>query len=109
MNERKSPEETGEYRCEKCGNVEEFIGFDDRGYPGAECECGAYDDDSEEGKECTCLVTLEQPFLVEPDGEVIYEVHSGGYDSEIGNYTRIQCAKCGNMLWEETTPEEAQA
>src|ERR1700730_1556365 len=34
-----SPEATGNYRCPQCGNTERFVGFDDHGFPGDECEC----------------------------------------------------------------------
>jgi hypothetical protein len=104
------PELTGEWKCQGCGNTTHWIGYDDFGYPGAGCECGAWDDDSEEGKECTCLATLRQAFQVLPNGELDYhEFTPADEDAEIGEYTRINCAACGEQLWAEPPePEKSE-
>lgn len=96
-----SPEQTERYECPECGNVERFIGYDDRGFPGDECECEAQDTD----QECTCEVTLAQPFRVEWDNgrpDVVYEAFTGGgCDAMIGQYTRIECVECYSEIWTE--------
>jgi hypothetical protein len=33
-----SPESTGVYKC-GCGNEHEFVGYDERGFPGDACQC----------------------------------------------------------------------
>lgn len=102
-------------RC-SCGNITGFVGIDERGYGGPEvCTCGAataYDawlgrldrrpaEVTPDLAECTCLTVLTQPFRVLRDDagrviEIEYQVFSGGgYDAEIGEYTRIQCGRCG--------------
>src|SRR5579864_6788206 len=88
-----SPEETGEYLCQSCGNSRSFFGYDDRGYPGPdECEC--------EEDACECEVTLKQHFTVHDDGSIDYRAFvGGGHDAEIGDYTRIECAVCGQCIW----------
>jgi hypothetical protein len=86
-----SSEITGAYRCRRCGNITEFVGYDDCGYPGDACECGKV--------VCECKVTLRQPFRVNR-GEVVYEAFTGGgCDSEIGSYDRIHCGRCGAQIW----------
>ncbi len=104
-----SPEETGHYACPSCGNTRSFVGYDDRGYPGSdECECGK--------GVCECEVTLKQHFTVHCDGSVDYQAfEGGGSGAEIGDYTRIQCAVCGQRIWTEprdsdsiTTQEESE-
>jgi hypothetical protein len=91
-----SPEETGRYAC-ACGNTCEFIGYDDRGYPGhGDCRCGK--------ESCECEVTLMQHFTAREDGSIDYDAfEGGGVDAEIGMYTRIQCAVCGAFIWTENT------
>jgi hypothetical protein len=102
---QESPEETGIYACSKCGNDRAFIGYDYHGYPGRGCACHEL---SEEVTECRHDVVLAQPFTVIRQGgflehaDLYYECHNGGEDSEIGNYDRIDCAKCGHILWQET-------
>jgi hypothetical protein len=90
-----SPEETGRYVCLRCHNRRSFIGYDDLGYPGPEeCEC---DKDP-----CECKVTLSQPFTIAPDGAVRYHAfEGGGFGAEIGSYTRIKCAVCGQFIWRD--------
>jgi hypothetical protein len=90
---QESPEVTGICRCGRCGNTEQFIGFDDHGYPGGDaCECGR--------RICECQVTLRQPFRVNASGQVTYEASTGGEDgAEMGAYDRIQCARCGAQIW----------
>jgi hypothetical protein len=89
-----SPEVTGDYHCAGCGNREEFIGIDRRGYPGEECGCGR--------EECSCYVTLTQPFTVDEDGEISYDTFDGGgCGAEIGAYTTILCGKCEAVVWTE--------
>lgn len=87
-----SPEITGDYRCPHCGNTERFIGYDDHGFPGDDCDCG---------KEiCECQVTLRQPFRVNARGEVTYAAFTGGgNDAEIGTYDRIDCDCCRAQTW----------
>jgi hypothetical protein len=88
-----SPEATGKYKCLQCGNSEQFIGFDDHGYPGGDgCECGK--------RICECRVTLLQRFGVNASGEVTYEAFTGGGNgAEIGSYDRIQCSRCRAQIW----------
>lgn len=94
-----SPEETGIYLCPGCGNTEAFVGHDDRGYPGDECECGHLEGERDE---CVCKVTLSQRFTVLSNGEPFYEAfEGGGRNSNIGEYTRIDCARCGKEIWRE--------
>src|SRR5713226_1549440 len=100
-----SPEETGQYQCPSCGNTRLFVGYDDRGYPGPdECECGK--------GVCECEVTLKQHFTVQGDGSIDYQAfEGGGRGAEIGDYTRIECAVCGQCIWTRasdsiTTQEE---
>jgi DNA-directed RNA polymerase subunit RPC12/RpoP len=103
-----SPEETGYYICYDCGNLTDFIGHDDHGYPGDECECGHAEDDGA-FPECRCAVTLSQPFTVlrelgepieTPCLDVSYEAFvGGGCDAEISQYDRIECAHCGAQVW----------
>jgi hypothetical protein len=90
-----SPENSGKYLCNNCGNIRSFIGYDDRGYPGPdECECGK--------DLCECEVTLKQHFMVEEDGDLDYHAFAGGgYGADIGAYTRIQCAVCNEFIWTE--------
>lgn len=101
-----SPEVSGDYRCPFCANASDFLGHDDRGYPGSDCECGAYD----EGGECKCRVTLSQYFWVArgDDGEVNVTYRpftGGGQDAEIGPYTRIECPHCGRTIYTEQEEE----
>ena len=91
-----SPEITGDYRCQQCDNIEEFIGYDDHGFPGDTCECGEV--------VCQCQVTLRQPFNVNALGEVTYEAFTGGGNgAEIGSYDRVQCGRCRAQLWPTLT------
>lgn len=95
MSVRQSPEETGEYRCDKCSNVSDFIGHDAHGYPGDACECGK--------DVCECEVELVQPFHVHDDGDIDYDAHrGGGVGANIDAYSKIVCGKCGHVIWEET-------
>ena len=96
-----SPETTGKYRCPHCGNERNFVGVDFHSYPGADCTCGAYGSGE---RECSCEATIRQPFVVlhtTPMVEIDYQLHDGGYDSEIGNYNRIECGECHGTVWEE--------
>lgn len=108
MTHEQSPEKTGRYECQHCGNRERFTGHDDRGYPGKEWEdhdagCPLDCDDPEPGAYCTCEVTLSQPFTVDADGEIDYDRHEGGASgAEIGSYTRIDCGVCGLNIWTES-------
>lgn len=90
-----SPEETGQYTCPECGNTREFTGYDDRGNPGPdECTCGR--------TECICNTTLTQSFTVVEGADIRYQAFKGGgRGTEIGPYTRIQCAACGALIWTE--------
>lgn len=111
MSERhkQSPESTNDYRCLSCDNRTYFIGYDDRGYPGAACSCGAWERDEEryEDAECTCRVTLKQLFKIE-DGEPHYDIYvGGGADAEIGSYTRIRCAQCLELIYVEPGFDDA--
>ncbi len=97
-----SPEVTGDYHCPRCSNERCFIGIDRHAYPGANCLCGAY---GKEGRECTCQATITQPFVVlhaSPMLDIDYQLHDGGYDSEIGSYERIECGECQAVIWEKT-------
>ena len=99
-----NPERTGVYICPHCDNERDFIGIDTGAYPGANCTCGAYG----EGRECKCHATLTQRFTVlhaTPMLDIDYQAHDGGYDSEIGSYTRIVCANCDKTVWEEGQPD----
>ena len=102
-----SPEITGLYRCPQCPNQTEFVGHDDRGFPGDDCTCGRYRFGAGGGgatpKECVCNVTLSQPLTVDVDGHVLdYELFTGGGDNAtIDSYTRIDCAKCDTEIWRE--------
>ena len=99
-----SPEVTRQWKCPNCSNRTDFVGYDEAGYPGADCTCGAY----EEGLgDCICAVELQQPFTVDKDtGELLdYEAHDGGYDSEIGEYTRIECRECLTEIWQQEPVE----
>ncbi len=96
MNARESapsPEVTKRYRCPVCGNTERFIGIDDHGYPGEDCDC---DQDP-----CVCEVTLRQPFTVTDGQEHYAAFEGGGFGAEIGSYTRVECADCGAEIWRE--------
>lgn len=95
-----SPETTGQWQCPNCGNTVEFTGIDYRGYPGADCDCGAYDGTGPEV--CVCEARLTQDLTVGPHGTLEYDAHSGGYDSEIGEYQRINCGSCGALVWAES-------
>lgn len=101
-----SPEITHVWKCPHCDNDAAFIGIDDHGYGGPdECES---DCDPEEG--CTCETELKQPFTVEDGEPYDYQAFTGGgYDAEIGNYTRIYCAKCERLLWVDLSDEVAVA
>lgn len=94
-----SPEVTDNWHCTSCGNRTTFVGIDIHGYGGPD-EC-----DSEDcGDVCECETILTQTFDVDPeDPENInyHEFLGGGHDAEIGNYTQIDCAMCGQTLWEE--------
>ena len=98
---RQSPEATGVYKCDECGNTKHFTGIDEHGYGGPEvCD---FDEHQEDGAECTCLTELSQDFTVlGPDNDIDYkEFTGGGCDAEIGSYTSILCAVCGATIWEE--------
>ncbi len=99
-----SPEITGLYLCPQCANRTEFVGHDDRGFPGDDCTCGGYRSEPEgvTPRECVCHVTLSQPFIV-LDGRVVeYQLFTGGGDNAtIDSYTRIDCAKCDTEIWRE--------
>lgn len=83
--------------CPHCGNRSHFVGYDHCGYPGA-CDC----DPRGTGRACYCQVTLTQAFTVRADGSVEYAAfEGGGSGAEIGDYTAINCAKCGYRLWED--------
>jgi hypothetical protein len=96
-----------------CGNRTKFIGHDDHGYGGPEmCACGAADhNDTAEStpdlRVCSCETTLSQPYTVRraEDGSVIefdyQSFEGGGFDAEIGNYTRIDCAACGKEVYRD--------
>lgn len=86
-----SPEITGNYLCQHCGNKSIFTGIDTHGYPGDDCDCGQ--------DECICEVTLVQDFTVFEDGEIDYELFNGGYGAEIGSYNEIICRQCGKQTW----------
>lgn len=94
-----SPEETGIYKCQKCGNDTEFTGHDAHGSAGPdECEC---DEDP-----CVCEALLTQDFDVsnpgQQDQDIWYEAfEGGGVGSEIGSYTKIICRKCKHVIWSE--------
>lgn len=93
MQNPESPESTGIYRCPACPNRERFIGYDDKGFPGDNCKC---DQDP-----CTCEVTLAQPFEI-INGIPVYDAFTGGgNNSEISEYTRIECAACGHEIYRE--------
>jgi hypothetical protein len=96
-----SPEVTGHYACQSCGNTRSFVGYDDRGYPGPEeCKCGK--------KVCECDVTLKQHFTAHGDDSIDYQAfEGGGRGAEIDAYTRIQCAVCGSFIWIEDLDQDA--
>lgn len=89
-------------RC-GCGNITRFIGHDDHGFGGPdECD-GSCERD---GKEyCECETVLTQPFTVmrDADGNALeYDYQAwtgGGFDGEIGEYTRVDCAECGAEVY----------
>jgi len=91
-----SPEVTKDYRCPCCGSTERFIGYDAHGFPGEACEC---DQDP-----CVCEVTLRQAFAVVSGEECYQAFEGGGSNAEIGAYTRIECADCGQVIWREELP-----
>lgn len=99
-----SPESKPEnFECTVCGNTREFVGIDDHGYGGPdECECERPHSDA-----CICETVLTQPFNitgVDTDGSPLIDYHAftgGGNNAEIGSYTRIDCGKCGQRLWQE--------
>lgn len=101
MRHTQSPEQTGVFEC-ACGNQEEFVGYDERGFPGKECVCGQ--------DVCICEVELRQVLRI-VDGEPLYEAFTGGgLFSEIGLYTRIECARCGATIWQgEAASDPVQA
>lgn len=112
---QESPENA---RC-ACGNITRFIGHDDRGFGGPEvCTCRHFADDPKDQVAapdvCACITHLEQPYTVlrNPDGSVLdfdYErFEGGGSDAEIGGYTRINCAVCGQEVYRapDLKPEE---
>ena len=88
-----SPEVTRDYRCPYCGNTERFIGYDAHGFPGEACTC--------EQDLCVCEVTLRQAFTVISGEERYQAFEGGGFNAEIGAYTRIECAECGQVIWQE--------
>lgn len=103
-----SPEEfNDQWFCTTCGNRTEFIGIDDHGCPGDDCDCGAQDGTSPAADPhvCVCEVSLTQPLTIvrNEDGsfdDIDYGVYTGGgHDSEIGSYDRIYCACCNQPLW----------
>lgn len=117
MQYAKSPEETGLYTCKRCGNRERFHGTDHNGTAG-EIDC---DDCERRGLDfCECPTILYQDFRVDPDDSdeerqvtddrgihinvnIDYDSHEGGGSgAEIGSYTRIECAECYALLWQDT-------
>lgn len=80
-NRTPSPEETGEYKCPKCGNTEQFRGVDDKMYG-------------------------VQDFWIEESGDVDY----GTYETDgIGTYSAIYCNSddgCEALIWPLPTPTE---
>ena len=113
-----SPEITGAWQC-ACGNCTDFVGTDAHGYGGPKM-CPGYDDGgyessgnicptSGDAETCYCETELTQPFSViygeggtYEQGDIDYERYEGGGDdSEIGDYTRINCAACGGLIWED--------
>jgi hypothetical protein len=114
-----SPEETGVYRCQACGNTERFTGIDAHGYGGPDACEGATElapgkayhcpaNPSTMDDSCECQTELTQDFdVVEqgatPDDAVItYHAFTGGEsNAEIGSYQRIICRACLATVWEE--------
>jgi len=90
-----SPEQTGVWYCPHCRNKTNFIGVDEEGYGGPEvCTCGQ--------TECICFTELRQPLFIDENREVHYSAfEGGGFDAEIGSYTRVECAECGAYIYEQ--------
>ncbi len=79
-----SPEINHIYRCQHCGNTEDFIGY-------------AVDKTRDENE-------LVQPFTNMGDGLTPeYELWTGGdTDSEIGDFHSIKCNRCSEIIWSES-------
>lgn len=92
-----SPESTGGFSC-TCGNTTSWIGIDD---------CGELDDPEYENEP----VALRQHFTTQDDEPVSYGEVDGleGDTGTIGDYTRIECAECGRVLWFDGTSPHALA
>lgn len=101
ITDMESPEVTKDYRCPNCGNTERFIGYDTHGFPGKACECGQ--------DPCVCEVTLRQAFTVIAGEERYQAFEGGGCNAEIGAYTRIECAECGQVIWQEEASNVVEA
>lgn len=101
------PESTGTYKCHHCGNGTAFIGIDEEGCPGDECdECGERDSYRTDDAVCEHTCRLVQSFDVDDDGEIEYHAFSGGGSgAEIGNYTAIACGTCSTLIY-STEPGE---
>lgn len=73
-----SPESTGIYKCEKCGNMEEFYGIDSK-------ICGSQRFD----------VHYEDPENPEPADPDYWD----GTNADMGSYTEVCCRRCDHVIW----------
>lgn len=104
-----SPEKDHDYQCLGCGNQEHFIGIDDYGIPGRNYTCPHCGRPAVAGDTdrcwCPAYVSFKQTFFAtqkgrEPDRKPFRsnetrEIQGG----RIGDYTRIYCGECDDLIW----------
>lgn len=104
-------EDKGPWHCKSCGNTQSFIGIDANGYGGeGSCDC-----DLDEDETCDCVTVLRQDVEIAngtPEPGMFYgpdespETGSLHNNAHIGNYTSVECAQCGSVLWEDEESSE---